>query len=59
MVTSPQKPKSRLKTHAPTCSTCNKLMKVRILLPGRHANDVAYRCEECGAETIKSVPRMH
>jgi hypothetical protein len=32
-------------------------MKVRILLPGRKVDDVAYRCEDCGEEVIRGVPR--
>jgi hypothetical protein len=32
-------------------------MKVRILFPGRRVDDVTYRCEECGAEVMLSVPR--
>jgi hypothetical protein len=33
-------------------------MRVRTLLPGGKADDVAYRCEECGEEIIRSVPRV-
>jgi DNA-directed RNA polymerase subunit RPC12/RpoP len=32
-------------------------MKVRILILGRKVDDVAYRCEKCGAEVLRSVPR--
>jgi hypothetical protein len=32
-------------------------MRVRILLPRRNFDDVAYRCEKCGVETMRSVPR--
>jgi hypothetical protein len=32
-------------------------MKVRILFPGRKVDDVTYRCDECGAEEMRSVPR--
>jgi hypothetical protein len=32
-------------------------MKVRILIPGRKPDDVASRCEKCGAEVTRSVPR--
>jgi hypothetical protein len=32
-------------------------MKVRILIPGRKVDDVAYRCEKCGGEVRQSVPR--
>jgi hypothetical protein len=46
----PERPKSRLETHAPQCARCCTLMKVRILLPGRKVDDVTYRCEECGAQ---------
>jgi DNA-directed RNA polymerase subunit RPC12/RpoP len=52
-----QKPKSRLEAHAPKCARCKALMKVRILIPGRKIDDVAYRCEECGSEVLRSVPR--
>ena len=51
-------PKNRLLAHAPTCSGCRKPMKVRTLLPGRKVDDVAYRCEECGEEVVKAVPRV-
>jgi hypothetical protein len=32
-------------------------MKVRILIPGRKVDDVAYRCEKCGSEVSLAVPR--
>ena len=31
--------------------------KLRILIPGRKVDDVAYRCEKCGSEILRSVPR--
>ena len=52
-----QKPKSRLEAYAPKCARCKALMKVRILIPGRKVDDVAYRCEKCGSEVLRSVPR--
>jgi len=51
-------PKNRLLAHAPNCSHCKRRMKVRTLLPGRKVDDVAYRCEECGEEVVKAVPRV-
>ena len=58
MVVAPQeKPKSRLVAHAPLCARCRKPMKVRILFPGRKVDDVTYRCEKCGGEVMRSVPR--
>jgi hypothetical protein len=33
------------------------LMKVRILIPGHKVDDVAYRCEKCGGQVMRSVPR--
>jgi predicted SprT family Zn-dependent metalloprotease len=51
------KPKSRLQTHAPQCTRCRAPMKVRTLYPGRRMDDVTYRCDECGAEVMRSVPR--
>ncbi len=30
---------------------------VRIFIPGRNVGDVSYRCEKCGGEAIRSVPR--
>jgi predicted SprT family Zn-dependent metalloprotease len=51
------KPKSRLQAHAPRCARCRALMKVRTLYPGRKVDDVTYRCDECGAEVLRSVPR--
>ena len=56
MVRTQDKHKSRLATHAPQCARCRKLMKVRILFC-RKVDDVTYRCEECGAEVLRSVPR--
>jgi hypothetical protein len=53
----PPPPKHRLLAHAPQCSRCKLPMKVRILLPGRKVDDVAYRCEDCGEEVIRAVPR--
>jgi len=50
-------PTNRLLAHAPKCSRCKRPMKVRTLLPGRKVDDVAYRCEECGAEVVRPVPR--
>jgi hypothetical protein len=32
-------------------------MKVRTLLSTRKVDEVAYRCEECGEEVMKAVPR--
>jgi predicted SprT family Zn-dependent metalloprotease len=57
-VTPLQKPKSRLEVHAPKCAQCKALMKVRILIPGRKVDDVAYRCEKCREEVMRSVPRV-
>jgi hypothetical protein len=57
MMTLKQKPKSRLELHAPSCPNCKNPMKVRILIPGRISNDVDYRCDECGAKELLSVPR--
>ncbi len=49
--------KSHLQLHAPPCPNCRKPMRVRILIPGRSFNEVDYRCEECGAKELRSVPR--
>ena len=49
--------KSHLQLHAPPCPNCRKPMKVRILFPGRVFNEVDYRCDECGAKELRSVPR--
>jgi hypothetical protein len=49
--------KSHLQLHAPPCPNCRKPMRVRILIPGRIFNEVDYRCEECGAKELRSVPR--
>ena len=54
---SQDKPKSRLAAHAPQCARCRAPMKVRILFPGRKVDDVTYRCEQCGGEVEKPVPR--
>jgi hypothetical protein len=32
-------------------------MKVRTLVPGRQADQVFYRCDGCGDENVKAVPR--
>jgi hypothetical protein len=55
---SQEKPKSRLAANAAQCARCRKLMKVRILFPGRKVDDVTYKCEECGGEEMRSVPRV-
>jgi hypothetical protein len=34
-----------------------QVMKVRTLIPGRKVDDVSYRCEKCGTEVMRSVPR--
>jgi hypothetical protein len=49
---------ARRHPHAPSCPLCKETKKVRTLLPGRKADDFAYRCEECGEEIIRSVPRV-
>ena len=54
---SQDKPKSRLAADAPQCARCRAPMKVRILFPGRKVDDVTYRCEQCGGEVEKPVPR--
>jgi tRNA(Ile2) C34 agmatinyltransferase TiaS len=58
MVTTPDRPRSRLEAHAPLCSKCKTVMKVRTLFPGRKLDDVDYRCDECGAEVLRAVPRV-
>jgi hypothetical protein len=59
MVTAEDKAKSRLEAPPTPCPRCETLMKVRkrIPLPGREFVDVDYRCEECGAEVLRAVPR--
>jgi hypothetical protein len=57
MLTARDKPKSRLEAHAPLCSKCKTVMKVRTLFPGRKLDDVDYRCDECGAEVLRAVAR--
>lgn len=57
LTASREKPKSRLETDAPLCPKCKTRMKVRTLLPGREFNDVDYRCEDCGANVLRAVPR--
>jgi hypothetical protein len=56
MVTAQDKAKSQLEAPPTRCKT---LMKVRksIPLPDREFFDVDYRCEECGAEVLRAVPR--
>ena len=53
----PERPKSRLKSHAPQCAKCRTPMGVRILIPGRKVDEVAYRCEKAGVEVMRSAPR--
>ena len=48
---------SRLLLDAPQCPNCGKPMKVRTLIPGRVSSEVDYRCEECGATELRSVPQ--
>ena len=57
MVPSPEKPKARLEANTPQCPKCKALMRVRILLPRHNFDDVSYRCEKCGVEEVRSVPR--
>jgi hypothetical protein len=45
---SQERPKSRLPANAPKCARCRKLMKVRILIPGRKVDDVAYAARSVG-----------
>jgi hypothetical protein len=58
LMLAPERPKSRLETHAPQCAKCKTPMRVRILIPGRKVDDVSYRCEKCGVEEMRSVPRV-
>ena len=46
MVPSPEKPKARLEDNTPQCPKCKSPMRVRILLPRRNFDDVAYRLRE-------------
>jgi hypothetical protein len=57
MVPSPEKTKVRLEANTPQCPKCKSPMRVRILLPRRNFDDMAYHCEKCGAEEMRSVPR--
>ena len=59
MVPSSEKPKARLEANTPQCPKCKALMTVRILLPRRNFDDVAYHCEKCGVEEMRSVPRAY
>ena len=53
------KPKSRLEAPPMPCPRCKTLLKVRecIPSPGREFVDVDYRCQECGAEVLRAMPR--
>jgi alpha-ketoglutarate-dependent taurine dioxygenase len=59
MVTAQDKAKSQLEAPPTQCPRCKTLMKVRkcIPIPGRKLVDVDYRCDECGAEVLRAVPR--
>jgi hypothetical protein len=59
MVRAQDNPKSRLEAPPTQCPRCKTLMKVRkcVPLPGRKFVDVDYRCDECGAEVLRAVPR--
>jgi hypothetical protein len=48
-----------LDAHALLCPKCKMPMKVRkrAPLPGRKFVDLDYRCDECGAEVLRAVPR--
>jgi uncharacterized protein with PIN domain len=54
------KEKSRLDPHALLCPKCKTSMKVRkrIPLPGHKFVDLDYRCDQCGAEVLRAVPRV-
>src|SRR5262249_29875293 len=53
-----QQSKSCLEAHASHCARCGTPMKVRILIPGCKVDYVAYRCEKCGTDVLRSVPRV-
>jgi RNase P subunit RPR2 len=59
MVPAKNKLKSHLDAHAPQCPRCKTPMKVRKRVPlrGRKFDDVDYRCDECGTEVLRAVPR--
>ena len=57
MIAPQEEPKSHLVAYAPRCGPCKTAMKVRTLFPGREVNDVTYRCDDCGAEVMRSVLR--
>jgi DNA-directed RNA polymerase subunit RPC12/RpoP len=59
MVKDQDNSKSRLEAPPTQCPRCKTLMKVRkcVPLPGRKFVDVDYRCDECGAEVLRAVPR--
>jgi predicted nucleic acid-binding Zn ribbon protein len=59
MVTVQNKLRSGPEAPPTPCPRCKTLMKVRKLIPipGRKFVDVDYRCDECGAEVLRAVPR--
>src|SRR6516225_10340752 len=52
-----QQSKSCHEAHTSHCARCGTPMKVRILIPGCKVDYVAYRCEKCGTDVLRSVPR--
>jgi len=46
---------ARGNAHASHCARCGTPMKVRI--PGCKVDYAAYRCEKCGTDVLRSVPR--
>ena len=43
--------------NAPRCPTCSVIMRVRLLVPGEHEEQVTYHCDKCRAEVIRGDVR--
>jgi hypothetical protein len=46
-------PRSLASHNAPRCPTCAVVMRVRLLVPDEHEDQVTYRCDRCRAEVIR------
>jgi hypothetical protein len=49
----PRLPRSLASHNAPRCPTCSLVMRVLLVLPDEHEDQVTYRCDKCRAEVIR------
>jgi hypothetical protein len=49
----PHLPHSLASHNTPRCPTCSLVMRVLLVLPDEHEDQVTYRCDKCRAEVIR------